>query len=255
MFSFKKLLMKLPSVVLSWFCPGINELIHECLIDPWSGINNNWLEIRREPEIKNPAIDPGNHVTNNFSLTIQIRWKFHFGVIQFRIIRLQQFLHVRATWLLCHGQNFGAFMWWEYGWEEIEFKMWLKNHWWNGPLIRYWDHSGHGLSHWEMMLQCNIASQWLSPPYPEWFLGYLKAMGMGYRLLNGTNVWNGDHAEIRVTKYQCVLIKASAELPLTHCGLETTHDSINLGHNWQQAITRTNVDCGIILCVRPANER
>ena len=31
------------------------------------------------------------------------------------------------------------------------------------------DHSGYGLSQWEMMLQCNMVSHYLSP-YPEWSL-------------------------------------------------------------------------------------
>ena len=32
--------------------------------------------------------------------------------------------------------------------------------------------TGYGLSQWEMMLQCNIISHWLSP-YPEWSLAFV----------------------------------------------------------------------------------
>ena len=32
------------------------------------------------------------------------------------------------------------------------------------------DHSGNGLNQWEMLLQCNSISHWLSP-YPEWSWG------------------------------------------------------------------------------------
>ena len=40
------------------------------------------------------------------------------------------------------------------------------------PLISYWglmDHSGYGLSQWDLKLHCNVFSHWLSP-YTEWSL-------------------------------------------------------------------------------------
>ena len=37
---------------------------------------------------------PGAHFTQNFMLVIQIRWKFHFAVVQFLTIEsLQSFLY------------------------------------------------------------------------------------------------------------------------------------------------------------------
>ena len=47
------------------------------------------------------------HVFNEFSLTIQIRWKFYLAVIQLLMsISQQHFAHATTAQLSCHVQNF-----------------------------------------------------------------------------------------------------------------------------------------------------
>ena len=77
--------------------------------------------------------DPANHLTNNFSIIIQIWWKFNFIVTPLLIMTLlQTFPYAMTALLSCHVQNFIATNSWKFGWEQheilIELKVWWKNH-------------------------------------------------------------------------------------------------------------------------------
>ena len=53
--------------------------------------------------------DPGAHFTNNFAITIQMWWKFHFALIQVLIKwSLQNLAHGTTAWLSWHVPNFVA---------------------------------------------------------------------------------------------------------------------------------------------------
>ena len=57
---------------------------------------------------------PGTHFTNNFFITIQMRWKFHFTLIQiFMKWSLQNFSHDTTAVLSWHVQNF---LWYHNNW-------------------------------------------------------------------------------------------------------------------------------------------
>ena len=74
----------------------------------------------------------GAHFTNDFSITIQIRWKFHLAVIQLLVIISRQNLaHATTAQLSCHVPNIVAITILLFGWEQIEisitFELWWKN--------------------------------------------------------------------------------------------------------------------------------
>ena len=75
---------------------------------------------------------PGAHFTNNFAITIQMWWKFHFALIQVLIKwSLQNLAHGTTAWLSWHVPNFVAI--WSIVIESelnefsIEFELWWKN--------------------------------------------------------------------------------------------------------------------------------
>ena len=75
---------------------------------------------------------PGTHFTNDFSITIQIRWKFHLALIQLlMIISRQNLAHATTAQLLCHVPNIVAITFLVFGWEQneisITFELWWKN--------------------------------------------------------------------------------------------------------------------------------
>ena len=74
----------------------------------------------------------GTYFTNDFSITIQMWWKFHLALIQLLMIILQQHLaHATTAQLLCHVPNIVAITLLVFGWEQneisITFEMWWKN--------------------------------------------------------------------------------------------------------------------------------
>ena len=84
----------------------------------------------------------GSHFTNDFSITIQIRWKIHLALIQLQLIISQQNLaHATTAQLSCHVPNFVAITLLVLGWEQneisITFELWWKNCYWNGPLVLF----------------------------------------------------------------------------------------------------------------------
>ena len=77
-------------------------------------------------------LKPGAHFTNNFSITIQMWWKFHFALIQIlKKWSLQYLAHGTTAGLSWHVPNFVAI--WssvielELSEISIEFKLWWKN--------------------------------------------------------------------------------------------------------------------------------
>ena len=79
----------------------------------------------------------GAHFTNDFSITIQIRWKFHLALIQVLMTISQQNLaHATTAQLSCHVPNFVAITLLVSEWEQneisITFELWWKNCQWNG---------------------------------------------------------------------------------------------------------------------------
>ena len=75
---------------------------------------------------------PGAHFTNDFSITIQIRWKFHLALIQLLMTISQQNLaHATTAQLSCHVPNIVAITLLVFGWEQneisITFELWWKN--------------------------------------------------------------------------------------------------------------------------------
>ena len=85
-------------------------------------------------------IYPGAHFTNNFSITIQMWWKFHFALI-LALIKwsLQNVAHGTTAGLSWHVPNFVAI--WstvielELNEFSIEFELWWKNRKWNGSQV------------------------------------------------------------------------------------------------------------------------
>ena len=76
--------------------------------------------------------EAGTHFTNNFSITIQIRWKIYSALIQLLVIISQQNLaHATKAQLSCHVPNFVAITLLVLGWEQneisITFELWWKN--------------------------------------------------------------------------------------------------------------------------------
>ena len=75
---------------------------------------------------------PGAHFTNNFSITIQMWWKFHFAFIQILIKwSLQYLAHCTTAGLSCNVPNF-VVIWssvieLELNEISIEFELWWKN--------------------------------------------------------------------------------------------------------------------------------
>ena len=77
-------------------------------------------------------MDSGTHFTNDFSITIQIRWKFHLALIQLlMIISRQNLAHATTAQLSCHVPNIVAITFLVFGWEQneisITFELWWKN--------------------------------------------------------------------------------------------------------------------------------
>ena len=75
---------------------------------------------------------PGTHFTNDFSITIQIRWKFHLALIQLLVIISRQNLaHDTTAQLSYHVPNIVAITILLFGWEQneisITFELWWKN--------------------------------------------------------------------------------------------------------------------------------
>ena len=75
---------------------------------------------------------PGDHFTNNFSITIQMWWKFHFAIIQILIKwSLQSLAHGTTAGLSWHVPNVVAI--WspvielELNEISIKFELWWKN--------------------------------------------------------------------------------------------------------------------------------
>ena len=87
-------------------------------------------------EDKGNTISSGAQFTNDFSITIQIQWKFHFGVavVLFPFIVPQQtYVHTMTMQLSCHVQKFTVISLLEFGWEQrkifLEFWLAWKNRW------------------------------------------------------------------------------------------------------------------------------
>ena len=79
---------------------------------------------------------PGAHLTNDFSIVIQIWWKIGFTVTSLQgAISLQNFVHTMNTQLLCHVRNFIVItplhLWWKHNEISIKFEFGWKNHSWN----------------------------------------------------------------------------------------------------------------------------
>ena len=75
---------------------------------------------------------PGTNFTKDFSITIQIRWKFHLALIQLlEIISTQNLAHATTAPLSCHVPNFVEIHLLVFGWEQneisITFELWWKN--------------------------------------------------------------------------------------------------------------------------------
>ena len=78
------------------------------------------------------TLRPGTHFTNEFSITIQIRWKFHLALTQLLVIISRQNLaHDTTAQLSCHVPNIVAITLLVFGWEQnkisITFELWWKN--------------------------------------------------------------------------------------------------------------------------------
>ena len=74
----------------------------------------------------------GTHFTNDFSITIQIRWKFHLALIQLLMTISQQNLaNCTTAQLSCNVPNIVAITLLVFGWEQneifITFELWWKN--------------------------------------------------------------------------------------------------------------------------------
>ena len=75
--------------------------------------------------------ESGTHFTNDFSITIQMWWKFHLALIQLLMITSQQNLaHATTAQLSCHVPNIVAITLLVFGWEQneisITFELWWK---------------------------------------------------------------------------------------------------------------------------------
>ena len=93
-------------------------------------LNLRWVPDRCH--ICSGHIAPGTHFTNDFSITIQIRRKFHLDLIQLLMIRSQQNLaHATTAQLSCHVPNLVAITSSVFGWEQneisITFQLWSIN--------------------------------------------------------------------------------------------------------------------------------
>ena len=109
------------------------------LPDPWIG--DNWycsvgsMSNRRrswKPCYLGIIHGSGAHFTNNFSITIQMWWKFHLTLIQLLMITSQQNLaHATTAQLSWHVPNIVAITLLVFGWEQnkisITFELWWKN--------------------------------------------------------------------------------------------------------------------------------
>ena len=72
-------------------------------------------------EDKGNTISSGAQFTNNFSITFQIQWKFHFGVavvLFLFIVPQQTYVHTMTMQLPCHVQKFTVICLLEFGWEQ-----------------------------------------------------------------------------------------------------------------------------------------
>ena len=82
--------------------------------------------------LEGDLVSTGAHFTNNFSITIQMWWKFHFALIQVLIQwSLQNLAHGTTAGLSWHVPNFVA-MWssvieLELNEISITFELWWKN--------------------------------------------------------------------------------------------------------------------------------
>ena len=86
----------------------------------------------------------GAHFTNDFTITIQIRWKFHLALIQLLMTISQQNLaHATTTQLSRHVPNIVAITLLVFGWEQ----KWNFHHIWivMEKLLAKW---APGLLHW-----------------------------------------------------------------------------------------------------------
>ena len=82
--------------------------------------------------VRQTVVLSGTHFTNDFSITIQIRWKFHLALIQLLVIISRQNLaHATTAQLSCHVPNIVAITISLFGWEQneisITFELWWKN--------------------------------------------------------------------------------------------------------------------------------
>ena len=84
----------------------------------------------------------GAHFKNDFSILIQIRWKFHSALIQV-IVKwmLWNFAHDMTVVLLCHVQNF-VVIWYpimDLHWSQFYFGyvLWWKICLWDGPQVYF----------------------------------------------------------------------------------------------------------------------
>ena len=70
----------------------------------------------------------GTHFTNNISIKLKIRWKFHFALILIpKMWSLQIFAYDMTALLSCHVQNF-VVIWYqkfELQQNEFSFKIWI----------------------------------------------------------------------------------------------------------------------------------
>ena len=71
-----------------------------------------------------PKVDAGTHFTNDFSITIQIRWKFNLALIQLLVIISRQNLaHATTAQLSCHVPNIVEITLLVFGWEQNEISI------------------------------------------------------------------------------------------------------------------------------------
>ena len=96
----------------------------------------NWVYMAKlnvpRPIVINAHNKSGTHFTNDFSITIQIRRKFHLALIQLlMIISRQNLAHATTAQLSCHVPNIVAITFLVFGWEQneisITFELWWKN--------------------------------------------------------------------------------------------------------------------------------
>ena len=120
-------------VIQSILPPSISISSHNILGCVQRTASSLWRRtIASSDHTKRSYLKSGTHFTNNFSITIQIRWKFHLALITLLVIISQRNLaHATTAQLSCHVPNIVAITVLVFGWEQneisITFELWWKN--------------------------------------------------------------------------------------------------------------------------------